>query len=143
MTTKKQKRGFSLMEVLVGLFLFVVAVLGLAQIFLLAVANNRKADQVANATYLAQQQIDQLRGLTATELSLWTGAVTDEPIDMNFDGTYDFRRVTEVAMASSVTYEVSVRVYAADKIGVPDPMTLLGDPEHHRPRASVSTLITR
>jgi prepilin-type N-terminal cleavage/methylation domain-containing protein len=142
MKTNKRKRGFTLIEVLVGLFLVAVAVLGLAELFLVAVANNRKADQVANATFLAQQEIDWLRGLTAAELSASMGT-TDELLDLNVDGTNDYRRVTQVAMASGVSYDIRVRVYSAEEISVPDPQTLIDQPETHRPRAFVSTIITR
>lgn len=142
-TSKRPRdRGFTLIEVLVGLFLVAVAVLGLAELFLVAVANNRKADQVANATFLAQQEIDWLRGLTATELSGSMG-VTDELLDLNADGTNDYRRVTQVAMASGVSYDIRVRVYSAEKIAVADPQELIDNPDTHRPRAFVSTIITR
>jgi prepilin-type N-terminal cleavage/methylation domain-containing protein len=142
MKTNKHDRGFTLIEVLVGLFLVAVAVLGLAELFLVAVANNRKADQVANATFLAQQEIDWLRGLTAAELSASSG-VTDELLDLNTDGTNDYRRVTRVAMASGVSYDIQVRVYSAEKISVADPQDLIDDPVRHRPRAFVSTIISR
>lgn len=142
MKTKKRDRGFSLVEVLVGLFLVAVAVLGLAELFLVAVANNRNADRVANATFLAQQQIDWLRGLTATELSGWNN-VTDELIDMNADGTNDYRRVTRVEIVSAVSYEIQVRVYSAENIAVPDAQDLIDNPEQYRARAFVATIITR
>lgn len=142
MKTKKRDRGFSLVEVLVGLFLVAVAVLGLAELFLVAVANNRNADRVANATFLAQQQIDWLRGLTATELSAWSN-VTDELLDLNADGTNDYRRVTRVEAASAVSYEIQVRVYSAENIAVPDPQDLIDDPDQYRARAFVATIITR
>ena len=77
----KRKSGFSLIEVLVGLFLVAVAVLGLAHLFLLAVANNHRADRITTATNLAQQHIEWLRSLTADELGLVSGTVTDEVID--------------------------------------------------------------
>jgi prepilin-type N-terminal cleavage/methylation domain-containing protein len=142
MKTKKRNRGFSLIEVLVGLFLVAVAVLGLAELFLVAVANNRNADRVANATFLAQQQIDWLRGLTATELSGWSN-VTDELLDLNADGTNDYRRVTRVEIASAVSYEIQVRVYSAENIAVPDAQDLIDNPDQYRARAFVATIITR
>lgn len=142
MKTPKPARGFSLIEVLVGLFLVAVAVLGLAELFLVAVANNLKADRVANATFLAQQEIDWLRGLTAAEISA-CGSLTDEVIDMNSDGTNDYRRVTSISAASAVSYDIQVRVYSAENIGVADPQDLIDQPELHRARALISTIITR
>lgn len=145
MKTKKHARGFSLIEVLVGLFLVGVAVIGLAQIFLLAVSNNLRADRMANATFLAQQQIDWLRGFTLDELAAYAGTSLesrDEVIDLNLDGTNDFRRITEFRSAGD-TFQVIIHVYSAEKLGIPSPASLLADPEQYPPRALISTLITR
>lgn len=144
-TPKNRRPGFSLVEVLVGLFLVAVAVLGLAQLFLIAVANNAQADRVANATFLAQQQIDWLRGFTYDELTAYAATTLearDEIIDLNLDGTNDFRRITDFRIAGD-TFQVRVYVYSAEKLGVPGPAALLADPVQHRPRALISTIITR
>ena len=145
MKTKTPGRGFSMIEVLVGIFLVGTAVLGLAQLFLLAVANNRNADRVANATFLAQQEIDWLRGFTQDELAAFAGTSLesrDEVIDLNLDGTNDFRRVTEFREADN-TFQVIVHVYSAETLGVATAAELLADPERYRPRALLSTIITR
>lgn len=145
MKTKKPERGFSLVEVLVSLFLVGVAVIGLAQLFLVAVTNNLKADRVANATFLAQQQIDWLRGFTLDELEAYSlpGLESrDEVIDLNLDGTNDFRRVTWFEPAAE-TFQVRVYVYSAEKLSVPSAQELIDDPDLHRPRAMVTTIISR
>ncbi len=146
MKTKKHARGFSLIEVLVGLFLVAVAVLGLAELFLAAVANNLKADRAATATYLAQQQIEWLRGFTGDELAAYAGstlATRDDILDLNLDGTNDYRRITEVVSTTATTYQIGVHVYSAEKFSIADPQTLIDFPEEHRPRAFFSTIITR
>ncbi|HPW17970.1 MAG TPA: prepilin-type N-terminal cleavage/methylation domain-containing protein [Candidatus Aminicenantes bacterium] len=145
MNQRKRERGFSLIEVLVGLFLVGVAVLGLAQLFLIAVTNNLRADRIANATFLAQQQIDWLRGFTMDELIAYAGTgldARDEVLDLNLDGTNDFRRVTEFRAAGD-TFQALVHVYSAEKISVPTAAELLADPAHHRPKALITTIITR
>ena len=145
MKTKKKSRGFSLIEVLVGLFLVAVAVLGLAELFLAAVANNLKADRVANATFLAQQQIDWLRGFTFDELNAYAGTTIesrDEVLDLNLDGTNDYRRITDFRIAAD-TYQVRIYVYSAENFGIVSPADLLADPVQHRPRALITTIITR
>lgn len=145
MKNSNRRRGFSLIEVLVGIFLVAVAVLGLAELFLAAVANNLKADRVANATFLGQQQIDWLRGFTLDELSAYAGTSLesrDEILDLNLDGTNDFRRVTEFTSAGD-TFQVLVHVYSAEMLGVPSAAALLAEPDRYRPRALVSTIITR
>jgi prepilin-type N-terminal cleavage/methylation domain-containing protein len=147
MKTKKRERGFSLIEILVGLFLVGVAVLGLAQLFLVAVANNLKADRVANATFLAQQQIDWLRGFTLDELIAYRGTGLgdrDEVIDLNLDGTFDYRRITEfpLALNATDTFQVRVYVYSAEKFSI-GANELIADTDLHRPRALITTIITR
>jgi len=145
MRTTRSKAGFSLVEVLVGIFLLAVAVLGLAQLFLAAVANNLKGDRVANATFLAQQQIDWLRGFTLDELTAFSGTSLesrDEIIDTNVDGANDFRRITEFTESQDV-FQVRVSVFSAEKITGLTAAELLADPVHHRPRAQLATIITR
>ncbi len=145
MNKKKHSRGFSLIEVLVGIFLVAVAVLGLAQLFLVAVANNLQADRVANATFLAQQQIDWLRGFTGDELDVYTStslASRDEVLDLNLDSTNDFRRITGISLVDG-TFHVNVHVYSAENISGVSAAALLADPAKYRPRAMISTLISR
>jgi len=148
MKTKKKSRGFSLIEVLVGLFLVAVAVLGLAELFLAAVANNLKADRVANATFLAQQQIDWLRGFTLDELLAYRGTNLedrDEVIDLNLDGTNDYRRITEfpLLLNATDTFQLRIYVYSAEKFGIVSPAALIADTDLYRPRALITTIITR
>jgi prepilin-type N-terminal cleavage/methylation domain-containing protein len=148
MKTKKKSRGFSLIEVLVGLFLVAVAVLGLAELFLAAVANNLKADRVANATFLARQQIDWLRGFTLDELLAYRGTNLedrDEVIDLNLDGTNDYRRITEfpLLLNATDTFQVRIYVYSAEKLGIVSPAALIADTDLYRPRALITTIITR
>jgi type II secretory pathway pseudopilin PulG len=145
MKTKKHALGFSLIEVLVGIFLVAVAVLGLAELFLAAVANNLKADRVANATFLAQQQIDWLRGFTADELTAYAGTDLedrDEIIDLNLDGTNDYRRITDFRLDQQ-TFQVRISVYSPENFGIVSPADLLADPDRYRPRAHITTIITR
>ena len=148
MKMKKKSRGFSLIEVLVGLFLVAVAVLGLAELFLAAVANNLKADRVANATFLAQQQIDWLRGFTLDELLAYRGTNLedrDEVIDLNLDGTNDYRRITEfpLLLNATDTFQLRIYVYSAEKLGIVSPAALIADTDLYRPRALITTIITR
>jgi prepilin-type N-terminal cleavage/methylation domain-containing protein len=145
MKRHQRERGFSLIEVLVGLFLVGVAVIGLAQLFLVAVTNNLRADRIANATFLARQQIDWLRGFTLDELTAYAGTTLDsrdEVIDLNLDGTNDFRRVTELRIAGD-TFQALIHVYSAENLSVASASALLADPEQHRPRALITTIITR
>jgi len=145
MKKQKHRRGFSLIEVLIGLFLVAVAVLGLAELFLVAVANNLKADRVANATFLAQQQIDWLRGFTSDELTAYAGTTIesrDEVLDLNLDGTNDYRRITDFRIDQE-TFLVRVSIYSAEKFGIVSPAALLADTNQRGRQALITTIITR
>jgi len=142
---KDHEAGFTLVEAVIGIFLISVAVLGLAQLFLITVLNNMKSAQISNATYLAQEQIEHLRVLTEFELSaiaMSPLSSRDELLDINRDGTPDYRRVTDMQDLSS-GFEVRVLVFSAEKIHVPDPADLVAEPERHRVRALITTVITR
>ncbi len=134
-----------MIEVLVGLFLMSLAVLGLAQLFLAAIANNLRADRVANATFLAQQQIDWLRGFTGDELDVYAGTgleSRDEILDLNVDGTNDYRRITGISLANNM-FNVTVHVYSAERIANVTASELLANPDRYPARAVISTLIAR
>ncbi len=143
MKKQKHRRGFSLIEVLIGIFLVAVAVLGLAELFMVAVANNLKADRVANATFLAQQQIDWLRGFTSDELTEYAKTtLRDEVLDLNLDGTNDYRRITDFRIDQE-TFLVRISIYSAEKFGIVSPAALLASSDQRGRQALITTIITR
>lgn len=140
-----QRKGFTLIEVLVAVFLVGVAVMGLAQIFTLTVLNNSRADRIANATYLAQQRIDFLRNMTAQELntatlSNGTAIPLDEQLDVNNDGTLDYRRITQIQSAGFY-WDIRVAVFHIQY--EESAAQLLADPQQYRVFADMSTVISR
>ena len=58
------ERGFSLVETLVATGIIATAVVALAQMFAISVKNNQNARTGSYATTLAEQKMEQLRGLT-------------------------------------------------------------------------------
>ena len=58
------QRGFSLLETLVATTLMTVALASLAQLFLISTKANQSARLTTTASVLAQQKMEQLRGLT-------------------------------------------------------------------------------
>jgi type II secretory pathway pseudopilin PulG len=58
------ERGFSLLEVLFASTMLIVGVAGLAQLFALSTRTNTSARATTFASLLAQQKMEQLRGLT-------------------------------------------------------------------------------
>ena len=142
---KARTEGFSLVEVLVGVFLVAVAVLGLVQLYTMSMLNNVRAGEIANAVFLAQQEVDYLRSLTLTELAAFPntvrGEADDETIDLNVDGTPDYRRITVVTNRDPA-FDVTVLVFPPSQLATSRD-DLVADPEEHRVRARLATMITR
>ena len=136
----RQRTGFSLIEVLIGVFLVAVAVLGLAQLILVGMMNNSRGGDIANAVFLAQQEIDHLRTLTRDEL-IAVAPTTDELLDINTDGSTDFRRITVVTFQDP-TFAVKVLVFPAAQ-ALANESDLIADPEGNRVRARMETVLSR
>ena len=139
--TNTTEEGFSLIEALVGVALVAIAMLGLAQLFVLSIAQNSRAARVTNATFLVQQRVEELRSFTAAELNLLVGAPIDEILDINQDTTDDFRRITRIQMAGD-SYEIRVLVFGMEQADA-DVNDLMDDPVGHRVRSDVTTLLGR
>jgi prepilin-type N-terminal cleavage/methylation domain-containing protein len=120
-TRKKKREGFSLIETTISIALVGVALLGLAQLFTYSVMNNRRSDRMTNSTFLAQQQIDFLRNLPATDLNNLALSPVDEQVDVNNDG---------------------VQVFPASQLGV-DVDVLIQNPTQYQIKADMSTVISR
>jgi prepilin-type N-terminal cleavage/methylation domain-containing protein len=139
------KNGFSLIEVLVGIALIAAVLIGLAQLFTMSVMNNLRSSEISNATFLAQQNIDYLRSLTGVEISgfplVARGESGDEAIDLNADGTVDFRRLTRITPNGRI-FDVRVWVFPVTERNTPVAQ-LISDPEGHHVRAQINTVISR
>jgi prepilin-type N-terminal cleavage/methylation domain-containing protein len=79
--TQRSQRGFSLVEALFALVVLSVAVSGLAHLFTVAASTNARARATTYATVLAQQKMEQLRGL-AFGFEPGGGPVTDVETDI-------------------------------------------------------------
>lgn len=155
---RNKKEGFSLLEVIIGITLVAIAVLGLAEMFTLGILNNLKAERIANASFLAQQQVDVFRNLTGDELTTLTTSsgvdvngdgnmdiMKDELLDINSDNQLDYRRLTEVQVDSTgadLVFEVSVYVFSAENLNT-DRAQLILQPVAHGVRSKVDTIISR
>jgi prepilin-type N-terminal cleavage/methylation domain-containing protein len=140
-----KRKGFSMIEVLVGIALIAIALIGLAQLFTLSVMNNLRANDLSNATFLVQQEIDYLRSLTGPEMSTFPstarGESNDEQLDLNQDGTIDYRRVTQV-VAQTNYHEIFVLVFPPSQIGTTRSSLLL-NPDNYKVKAQIHTIISR
>ncbi len=141
--TSKNNEGFSLIEILIALFLLGIALLGMAQLFAFSVLNNSRSEKMTNATFLAQQQIDFLRILPASELNnLVSSSPIDEfQIDINNDSIIDFRRVTQIQSTES-NWNVKVLVFPGDRQGE-SADTLSQSPLEYGLKAEMNTIISR
>jgi type II secretory pathway pseudopilin PulG len=156
---RRHNEGFTLIEAVIGIVLVAIAVLGLAQVFTLSITNNLRAERISNASFLAQQQMDLLRDLTQEEISfLFTNQnvdlngdgnadiVLDERIDLNRDGLDDYRRVTDILAGqtegTSSLWQVTVMVFSQEQFSY-SRSDLLQDPQGHRLRGRMDTVITR
>ena len=79
--TQRSQRGFSLVEVLFALVVLSVAVSGVAHLFTVAAYTNARARATTYAAVLAQQKMEQLRGL-AYGFDPGGGAVMDVDTDI-------------------------------------------------------------
>jgi type II secretory pathway pseudopilin PulG len=136
-----ETEGFSLIETLVGVALVAIAMLGLAQLMILSIANNTQADRMSSATFLARQQIEQLRLLTIDELNAQVGVPIDEQLDLNLDGVLDYRRIT-LLQTSGISFQAQVMIFAAEQMNE-SVGNLTGDPQKYRVRANITSIISR
>lgn len=143
------KDGFTFIEVLVSLALVTVVFVALAQLFALSIMQNLRSHEMSNAIFLAQQQIDYLRTLTSDELITFPntqiGESNDELIDINQDGTIDFRRLTMIQPSAAVAnagFDVLILVFPPAVQNV-DHSELVAKPERYKIRAYIHTIITR
>ena len=136
-----KNKGFSMIEVVVGIALVGVALLGLAQLFTLSGMNNARSDAMTNAVFLAQQQIDFLRNLSADELSNVALSPVDELMDINSDGSVDYRRITKLEI-SGFYWQVRVLVFPGLQAEV-EIDNLLANPSQYQVRTDINTVISR
>jgi prepilin-type N-terminal cleavage/methylation domain-containing protein len=148
-TREAEKNGFTLIETIISLALVTVVFVSLAQLFTLSVMQNLRSNEMSNAIFLAQQQIDYLRTLTSDELNVFPnlaiGESNDELLDLNQDGTLDFRRITVInpSVAASIAgYDVLAMVFPISAQDVARDQ-LISNPDKNKVRAYVHTIITR
>jgi len=139
--TGKRDQGFTLIEVVIAMGLVGIAMLGLAELFVLSVRNNLRSDRVTNASFLAQERIDFLRNMTGAELGTMAGSPADELINTNGDGVNDFRRITQVT-STGINWEIRVLVYSAERF-TETINQLIANPGQYGVRADISTVISR
>jgi type II secretory pathway pseudopilin PulG len=140
-----RRAGFSFIEALLSIALLGIAVLGLAQMFMLSIRNNQRSGEISQAMFIAQQQVDYLRTLTAAELNAFPSAArgesADEVLDVNRDGAVEYRRLTQLTLSGDL-YTIKVLVFPPRELGTAS-ASLYADPAGHTVRANMNTVIGR
>lgn len=84
MSLHRNKKGFTLIEVLIAMFLLVVALLGMASVTVMVIKGNSLSKTMTTATTLAKDKMEQLKntgydslaGSTDTVESIYTRTLT-------------------------------------------------------------------
>jgi len=102
------QKGFTLIEVLIGLLILAVGLLGVAGMQLLSVRGNSSSNHLTQASYVAQERLEFLRGLSLTEAALSTGSPHSEGTT-TISGTAFVRSYTVASEGSlkRITYTVT------------------------------------
>lgn len=105
------KRGFTLLEVLIAITIFSIGLLAVATMQVSAIRGNRMGYEVIQATYLAQTQIDTLRDSNIATL-IAGGPYNDpnNPIDETGANGGTFNRSWVITNRTANSRDVSVTV---------------------------------
>lgn len=118
---KESDEGFSLIEVIVAMGVFAIALLSIVQVFYYSLSLNVRAKQVTTSANLAKKEMDAVRLMTIDELDDLkdqVDALTDNTrkVDVNGDGQndYELRLVVNKAELGHgegfIKYVVQIRV---------------------------------
>jgi Tfp pilus assembly protein PilV len=141
MSRRLRKKGFTLIEAMMGIAFMGIVLLGLAQLFCLSVMNNQRSGNVTSASFLAQQEIDLMRNCTADELRTAASNPIDDQVDINSDGTIDFRRITQVK-SKGFNWSVEILVFSPAQLSA-DVNELIANPGPNKVKSQIATIISR
>jgi prepilin-type N-terminal cleavage/methylation domain-containing protein len=107
MRAERSESGFSLLEVLIAIFLFGLSMCGLAQLGYASMIGNKTSAMMSTATGLAQDRLEQVKMLGFDDAD---SAKTEEAYGA-ISGYEDYRRDTTVDSVGESTKEVVVTVW--------------------------------
>jgi type IV pilus assembly protein PilV len=77
------QRGFTLLEMMIAVFVLAVGLLGLAQLQITAIRTNTQADTIASATALAQSALEQINTMDGDNPLFQTPELSNaQPVDL-------------------------------------------------------------
>lgn len=101
----KNEEGFSLVEVVVAMGVFAVALLSIIQVFYYSVSLNIRANQVTTSANLAKKEMDTIRLMSLEELDNLQNEIAALPdgtrdLDVNGDGKNEYEMRLEMSKAN-------------------------------------------
>jgi prepilin-type N-terminal cleavage/methylation domain-containing protein len=103
----KNRRGFTLLEIMITILLLTVALLGMAALTATVVKGNSYSKQVTTATMLAKDKMEQLKNTTVSSL---TGGTDYATIDSTIQGSSTGAFYTRTWSITSGTTTTTVTV---------------------------------
>ena len=103
----KKSRGFSLLEVLIGMLLLFICSLGLADIHIMSIKNNVMNNRKTTAINLAQQQMESFKRLSLSDLQATT-TTGDMVTVASLNYTRSWTIVNNVPGANTSTVTITV-----------------------------------
>jgi len=102
----KKQSGFSLIEVMVAFTILAVAFIGLVQAFPFGLSINKEAENTTEASYLAQDKIEELTSLGYGDISVGTIEAKHRLSDDSSNYLYNYQRQTVVSYVDGNLSEV-------------------------------------
>ena len=97
-------RGFTLVEVLIGLIILAIGILAIAGMHITAIKGTSFSNNITQASVLAQERLEFLKGLPLNDSRLNTGIYTDDINVGIFNGSYRAERNTNFV---TIRYTIS------------------------------------
>lgn len=103
-TTRSDRRGFTLIEIMVAISVFSIGVLGLATMLPLLKSDVTRSDQRTRAVIIAEETAEWLRGLAYADSSLSAGNHEDVAFDIpNYELSWTVADNNPIAGVKQVT----------------------------------------
>jgi prepilin-type N-terminal cleavage/methylation domain-containing protein len=107
---KLEKKGFSLLELLLATVLLSIGLVGLVNVFSIGLTESSQAKYFSVAKNLAEEKLEEIRNLSY-------GNILDQPTRESVSGFPDFERQVHVSNAQDNLKNIQIDVFWQDKAG--------------------------
>ncbi len=111
MTRQDRRNGFTLIEVVAGLIILTIGLLGVGAMQIISIQSGYFSDQIGQATHLAQNKLEYLRNLPYGDSGLSSGEHNEETIP---GGPFSVKYHVEEDVGNSMK-TITVNVQWADR----------------------------